>query len=33
MAKHFVAFKLLYVSREQNSRADLLAKLANTKKP
>ncbi|MCI71454.1 ribonuclease H protein, partial [Trifolium medium] len=28
MAKHFATFELLYVPREQNSRADLLAKLA-----
>ncbi|MCI89697.1 hypothetical protein A2U01_0110986, partial [Trifolium medium] len=33
MAKHFATFELMYVPREQNSRADLLAKLASTKKP
>ncbi|MCI44992.1 gag-pol polyprotein, partial [Trifolium medium] len=33
MAKQIVAFELLYVPREQNARADLLAKLASIKKP
>ncbi|GAU47095.1 hypothetical protein TSUD_369280 [Trifolium subterraneum] len=33
MAKHFTKFELANVPREQNSRADLLAKLASTKKP
>ncbi|GAU38036.1 hypothetical protein TSUD_274380 [Trifolium subterraneum] len=32
MAKHFTTFELTYVPREQNSREDLLVKLANTKK-
>ncbi|GAU29444.1 hypothetical protein TSUD_150140 [Trifolium subterraneum] len=33
MAKQFTMFELTYVPREQNARADLLAKLASTKKP
>ncbi|GAU32570.1 hypothetical protein TSUD_218280 [Trifolium subterraneum] len=33
MAKKFTMFELTYVPREQNARADLLAKLASTKKP
>ncbi|MCI75381.1 hypothetical protein A2U01_0096650, partial [Trifolium medium] len=33
MVEHFATFELLYVPREQNSRADLLVKLASTKKP
>ncbi|GAU50294.1 hypothetical protein TSUD_137480 [Trifolium subterraneum] len=33
MAKHFTMFELTYISREQNARADLLAKLASTKNP
>ncbi|GAU22916.1 hypothetical protein TSUD_326890 [Trifolium subterraneum] len=33
MAKHFAMFELTYVPREQNARADLLEKLASTKKP
>ncbi|GAU47561.1 hypothetical protein TSUD_404080 [Trifolium subterraneum] len=32
MAKQFAMFELTYVPREQNARADLLAKLASTKK-
>lgn len=33
LAKKFKFFKAIYVPREQKSRADLLAKLATTKKP
>ncbi|GAU35844.1 hypothetical protein TSUD_63330 [Trifolium subterraneum] len=33
LAKHFNTFELIYVPREQNARADLLSKLASTKKP
>ncbi|CAJ2657743.1 unnamed protein product [Trifolium pratense] len=33
LAKHFDSFELVYVPREQNMRADLLSKLASTKKP
>jgi ribonuclease HI len=33
LAKRFVFFEAVYVPREQNSRADLLAKLASTKRP
>ncbi|GAU33358.1 hypothetical protein TSUD_364830 [Trifolium subterraneum] len=33
MVKQFTMFELTYVPREQNARADLLAKLASTKKP
>ncbi|WJX67579.1 hypothetical protein P8452_52035 [Trifolium repens] len=33
LANHFKSFELVYVPREQNARADLLSKLANTKKP
>ncbi|GAU20758.1 hypothetical protein TSUD_239520 [Trifolium subterraneum] len=33
MAKQFSMFELTYVPREQNEKADLLAKLASTKKP
>ncbi|PNX86818.1 gag-pol polyprotein, partial [Trifolium pratense] len=33
LAKHFESFELVYVPREQNMRADLLSKLASTKKP
>ncbi|GAU16655.1 hypothetical protein TSUD_326050 [Trifolium subterraneum] len=33
MAKQFTMFELTYVPREQNARADLLAKLTSTKKP
>ncbi|GAU29790.1 hypothetical protein TSUD_293580 [Trifolium subterraneum] len=33
MAKYFTTFELTYVPREQNAGADLLAKLASTKKP
>ncbi|GAU41814.1 hypothetical protein TSUD_299800 [Trifolium subterraneum] len=33
MAKYFTTFELTYVPREQNARADLLAKLASIKKP
>ncbi|GAU49430.1 hypothetical protein TSUD_181770 [Trifolium subterraneum] len=33
MAKQFTMFELTYVPKEQNVRADLLAKLASTKKP
>ncbi|GAU23009.1 hypothetical protein TSUD_297540 [Trifolium subterraneum] len=33
MVKHFAMFELAYVPMEQNSRADLLAKLASTKNP
>ncbi|MCI36060.1 ribonuclease H protein [Trifolium medium] len=31
--EHFSNFELIYVPREQNARADLLSKLASTKKP
>jgi ribonuclease HI len=33
LAKRFIFFEAVYVPREQNSRADLLAKLASTKRP
>ncbi|GAU33948.1 hypothetical protein TSUD_148680 [Trifolium subterraneum] len=33
LAKHFNTFELIYVPREHNARADLLSKLASTKKP
>jgi hypothetical protein len=33
LAKRFTFFEAVYVSREQNSRADLLAKLVSTKRP
>ncbi|PNY13500.1 gag-pol polyprotein [Trifolium pratense] len=33
LAKCFNSFELIYVPREQNTRADLLSKLASTKKP
>jgi hypothetical protein len=33
LANHFKSFELVYVPREQNARADLLSKLASTKKP
>ncbi|GAU41162.1 hypothetical protein TSUD_282350, partial [Trifolium subterraneum] len=33
LAKQFKTFKLVHVPRNQNSRADLLSKLASTKKP
>jgi ribonuclease HI len=33
LAAQFEHFELIYVPREQNSRADLLSKLASTKKP
>jgi ribonuclease HI len=33
LAKCFNSFQLIYVPREQNARADLLSKLASTKKP
>ncbi|MCH91940.1 gag-pol polyprotein, partial [Trifolium medium] len=33
LAKSFNSFELIYVPREKNSRADLLSKLASTKKP
>jgi hypothetical protein len=33
LAKRFIFFEAIYVPREQNSRADLLAKLASTKWP
>jgi ribonuclease HI len=33
LASQFKHFELIYVPREQNARADLLSKLANTKKP
>ncbi|CAJ2652019.1 unnamed protein product [Trifolium pratense] len=33
LAKYFNSFELVYVPREQNMRADLLSKLASTKKP
>ncbi|WJX63867.1 hypothetical protein P8452_48702 [Trifolium repens] len=33
LANHFKSFELVYVPREQNARADLLPKLASTKKP
>ncbi|CAJ2642757.1 uncharacterized protein LOC123899916 [Trifolium pratense] len=33
LSEHFDTFELLYVPREQNARADLLSKLASTKKP
>jgi ribonuclease HI len=33
LANHFNSFELVYVPREQNARADLLSKLASTKKP
>jgi ribonuclease HI len=33
LAKRFVFFEAVYVPREQNFRADLLAKLASTKRP
>jgi hypothetical protein len=33
LATQFNMFKLVYVPRDQNSRADLLSKLASTKKP
>ena len=33
LAKSFTVFEAIYVPREQNSRADLLAKLASTKRP
>ncbi|GAU44606.1 hypothetical protein TSUD_240980 [Trifolium subterraneum] len=33
LSKNFATFDLVYVPREQNARADLLSKLASTKKP
>ncbi|GAU32151.1 hypothetical protein TSUD_68220 [Trifolium subterraneum] len=33
LAKHFNTFELIYVPMEHNARADLLSKLASTKKP
>jgi len=33
LAEKFKFFEAIYVQREQNSRADLLAKLASTKRP
>ncbi|GAU32075.1 hypothetical protein TSUD_53430 [Trifolium subterraneum] len=33
LAKHFNTFELIYVPKEQNARANLLSKLASTKKP
>jgi len=33
LADHFYSFKLMHVPREQNSRADLLSKLANFSRP
>jgi ribonuclease HI len=33
LASQFKCFELIYVPREQNARADLLSKLASTKKP
>jgi hypothetical protein len=33
LASQFKRFELIYVPREQNARADLLSKLASTKKP
>jgi DNA-binding GntR family transcriptional regulator len=33
LSNHFNSFELVYVPREQNARANLLSKLASTKKP